>query len=491
MVSAKFGSAWQCMLPRLMNYYLISSRRHVLLQLLGVRTARNDSPIMLTLPPTLTRDTLSNATRNMFDNFNTPNLCIAEEAQVSAYAAGVLTATVVDIGWEHCTISPVLEQSGVVSHAVTRSDVGIRHVAIYLAHLLSKDESIVQTLITLDARRSARGEARVDNSKDLLAVRLFELAIQLISQGKVQTTLQGEGYASKVAREDEEEAEFDIAAALVAGREKAAVEEQERKNKAALEASIREAEEGAAPTGQGQADLLAQKGGIVQTGASKEEGSEIVQFQGITIKVAPGPLSQACEPLWDPSVLSSLRGRLAASAITSLGPLDLGSDFIHSDYSLFRSLPEMIASSITAAGEADKRAHLWETILPTGAPIRLLQNFSSGLAAACQACLVSSTGADQGHGPTSALAAGSGGISRDSPGIGGGLEDTSQPTIARCIKTPDYFAEYKDRTDLAPFLGATIYAKLAFTDPYGRLVTSKAVYNEKGPSATFMISAPS
>jgi actin-related protein 9 len=447
---------------------------------------------MLTLPPTLTRDTLATTTRTVFDTFNAPGLCIAEEAQVSAYAAGVLTATVIDVGWEHCTISPVLEQSGVVSHAVTRSDVGLRHVAVYLAHLLSKDESVVQALITLDARRSARGETGTDSSGDLLAVRLFELAIHLISQGKVQATLQGEGYANKVAREDEEEAEFDIAAALVAGRERAAIEEQDRKNRAALEASNREATQGVAPNNQGQAGLLADKDGQAQSGASKEEGSETVQFQGITIRVGPGPLTQACEPLWDPSVLSSLRGKLAASATSSLGPLDLGSAEIHSDYSTLRSLTETIASCIAAATEPERRAHLWETLLATGAPAKLLQNFPSVLVAACQTCLASTTGADQGQGPTSALVGiASGGVSRDSPGIGGGLEDTSQPTTARSIKTPDYFAEFKDRTDLAPFLGATIYAKLAFTDPYGRLVTSKAVYNEKGPPATFMVSAPS
>jgi actin-related protein 9 len=467
-------------------------RRHVLLQLLGIRTARNDSPIFLSMPPTLTRETLAFTTEQMFSLFNTPGLCIAEEPQVSAYAAGVLTATVVDFGWEQCTISPVFEQSGVMSHAVVRSDVGMRHVAIYLAYLLSRDESVVQALITLDARRNARvgTEGGDQGSGDQLAIRLFELAVHLIGQGKVKATLQGEGYATQVAREEEEEAEFDIAAALVAGREKAAIEEQERRNKAALEASDREANQGAAPTDQGQAMLLDGKG-QVQAGASKEEGAEIVQFQGVTIKVGPGPLSQACEPLWDPSVLSNLRGRLAASCNTSLGPLDVGTGHVDTDYSILRSLPESIASCIKAAADPERRAQLWETILATGAPIRLIQNFSSVLVAACQSCLASSHGADQGSGPISALASGSGGISRDSPGIGGTMEDTSQPTVARCIKTPDYFAEYKDRTDMAPFLGATIYAKLAFTDPYGRLVTSKAVYNEKGPSATFLISAPS
>lgn len=411
---------------------------------------------------------------------------------MSVYAAGTLTATVIDVGWEHCTISPVFEQTGIMHHAVTRSDVGLRHVAIYLSYLLSKDESVVQALIALDARRNAESEAGHDGSGEQLAVRLFELAVHLIGQGKVKATLQGEGYANKVAREDEEEAEFDIAAALVAGREKAAIAEQERRNRAALEASNREAAQDTATTGQGLGAVQGDGNrGEAQTGASREEGAETVEFEDITLTVGPGPLSQACEPLWDPSVLSILRGTLAASAVSSLGSLDLGSASVTGDFSTFRSLPESIASSIAAASEPERRAQLWETLLATGSPVRLLQNFTSVLTAACQATLASTHGADQGSGPTSALAAGSGGLSRDSPGVGGGLEDTSQPTQARCIKTPDYFAEFKDRTDLAPFLGATIYAKLAFTDPYGRLITSKAVYNEKGPSATFLVFAPS
>lgn len=479
---------------------LVAVWRHVLLHQLYIRTSQNDCPLLVSLPPTLTRDDLAHATRLLFENFNMPSLTIAEEPLLCAYAAGALTTTVVDFGWQHCTVAPVMESVGIIHTAVQRSDVGMRHVALYLAHLLSKDESVVQALIQLDAIRSARGDdaqqAGQEDASDTLALRLFELAVELINEGKVRAAVQGaEPGTEGRGQEREEESEFDVAAALVAGREKAAIEEQERRNRAALEAANQTAEETgvALPA---EAETLTRD---AQTGASDEEGAETVFFQGIRIRVAPGPLLQACEPLWDPSVLLSMRGRLARSSSLSMGPHDLGIHTVRSNYLSMRSLPETIASSINSVVDVDRRPQLWEMMLPTGAPVKLITNLNLALATASQDLLASNadnapgTSANPrygGGGGGSALAS-AGPTSRDSPGMGGDIEGGAQPTTARCIKTPDYFAEFKERTDLAPFLGATIYAKLAFTDPYGRLVTSKAVYNEKGPSASFMVSAPS
>jgi hypothetical protein len=41
------------------------------------------------------------------------------------------------------------------------------------------------------------------------------------------------------------------------------------------------------------------------------------------------------------------------------------------------------------------------------------------------------------------------------------LGRTSAGKTARLVKQPDYFAEFKDRPDLAAFLGATILAKVS------------------------------
>lgn len=455
-------------------------RRYVLIDRLQIRLAQNDCPLFVSLPASLSRDDLSHGTQLLFENFNLPSLTIAEEPLLCAYAAGTLTSTVVDFGWQHCTTNPILESSGLVHSAVQHSGVGIRHIILYLAHLLSKDESIVQALIKLDATRQAQNATSVNTEEagNTLALRLFELALALFDEGKLRASVQGEDASSKKDTGEEGD-EFDVAAALVAGREKAAVEEQERKNRAVAETDKQ-------PEGS--------VSDHVQTGASIEEGAETISFQGTRIKVAPGPLASACDVLWDPSLLTHLRGALASASTTSFGPSDLGATSPSSDFSVLRSLPETLAASIAAVPEVERRRQLWETLLPTGAPVRQIANLNSALVATCQSYLASNAdnapagGAFATNGPALASA---GPTSRDSPGVGGDIEGAAQPTHARCIKTPDYFAEFKDRTDLAPFLGATIYAKLAFTDPYGRLVLSKAAYNEKGPAASFLVSASS
>jgi actin-related protein 9 len=452
---------------------LLALCRHVLHQRLSVRTAHNDCPLLVSFPPTLSRDDIATATRLLFENFNVPSLSIAEEPLLSAYAAGSLTTTVVDFGWEHCTVSPVMENVGIVHTAVQRSDVGMRHVALYLAHLLGKDESVVQALIKLDATRSVRSGTATpvgaSEAGDTVALRLFELAIELIRESKLRASVHGAepGKTGDSRRhQQDDEADFDIAAALVAGRERAAIEEQERKNRLAMEESNKQGEE-TQVSQPGDSDNIAKD--VAQKGASDEEGAETVTFQGIQIRVGPTPLIQACEPLWDPSVLLSLRGRLALAARHSLGESDLGSALkLDTDFAALRSVPDTIASSIGSLADVDRRPQLWEALLATGAPTRLVANMNAALVIASQDRLASN--ADSAPGTTAAYAPPNGSLgsamasagpnSRDSPGVGGDVEGGAQPTTARCIKTPDYFAEFKDRTDLAPFLGATIYAKV-------------------------------
>lgn len=451
---------------------LVAVWRYILLTRLAIRTAHNDCPLLVSLPATLTRDDLSRATQLLFETFNVPSLSIVEEPLLSAYAAGTLTAAVVDFGWEHCTVTPVLEASGIVHSAVQRSGVGMRHVALYLAHLLSKDESVVQALIKVDATREARGSAAARGSNDAgsaLGERLFQLATLLLSAGKLKAGEEVTTGREGGGQDRSQEPEFDVAAALVAGREKAAVEEQERKNRAAIEAA-RLAEQGdGAPDGDAGQDG-ADETDAAQAGASEDEGAQTVTFQGIRIRVAPQALTQACDPLWDPTVLSALREKLAVAASASLGAADLGSHAPMGDgdgFSTLRSVPETIAASVAGVLDTDRRQQLWETLLATGAPARLIGNMNAALLEACQSCLASNAdsapgAAGGGFGGSAGPALASGGPnSRDSPGIGGGeLEGAAQPSIARCIKTPDYFAEFKDRTDLAPFLGATIFAKV-------------------------------
>ncbi|CAG8631561.1 4286_t:CDS:2, partial [Paraglomus occultum] len=55
-----------------------------------------------------------------------------------------------------------------------------------------------------------------------------------------------------------------------------------------------------------------------------------------------------------------------------------------------------------------------------------------------------------------------------------------QTRECKCLKIPEYFTAYKDRPDLAGFLGAAIVAKLVFPEPKNFI--TKIDYNENGPS---------
>jgi hypothetical protein len=119
-----------------------------------------------------------------------------------------------------------------------------------------------------------------------------------------------------------------------------------------------------------------------------------------------------------------------------------------------RSLPELISIAIASIPEDDKRALLWETLVVTGAPTIGLKGLAGAVTAAC-ANYVASASSNSGGG----MGMMTGGMD-GTPGIGAAERSSAQPTNVRSLRVPDYFAEFKERTDLAPFLGATIYGKV-------------------------------
>ncbi|OXG80619.1 RNA polymerase II transcription factor [Cryptococcus neoformans A2-102-5] len=68
------------------------------------------------------------------------------------------------------------------------------------------------------------------------------------------------------------------------------------------------------------------------------------------------------------------------------------------------------------------------------------------------------------------------------------LPSDCQPSKMRLLSIPDYFANFKKTTtELAPFLGGTLVAKVAFTDSTGKHSVSKVDYNTKGPEAIYVV----
>lgn len=61
----------------------------------------------------------------------------------------------------------------------------------------------------------------------------------------------------------------------------------------------------------------------------------------------------------------------------------------------------------------------------------------------------------------------------------------SLPLLA-LLTCSDYIANYKGATsDLAPFLGATMVAKVAFNDSAGKHYVTKIEYNAHGPASIY------
>ncbi|KAL9938967.1 hypothetical protein V8E36_001780, partial [Tilletia maclaganii] len=527
---------------------LIALWRHLLFDLLRIKRSRNDSHTLLALPAPIHRETYTTVAQIFFELFNAPALSIVETPLVSAFAAGTLTAVTVDIGWAGCTITPIVD-SEVRREAIVRTRVGTRLCTVWLAHLLAQDTSIVQELGRIASAGSAPSSS---SSSTQYTVRnlLVELAQLLLDEGHIRLTDEGDQTTGGAGAVDDD-GNLDIAAALVQGREKDLVEEQERKRAAEAEAAIAkeaEAEGGDSAVGADKAAAAAalkqeeeKKKKAGQPGGSTDPQAVTVDFRGRRITVGPSRFRFAEPMLSDPTLLHSVKlphlhhqhppppeselgpdldeeahgfgagvhegERIAPALLNSFHIADDEDDepnqardgttsLRSTTFNAALTLPEAIALAIqrtlaVTLGNAyldasvpwavsDRRVALWETLVVTGAPTRI-RGFTPALTAAFGLHV---SGAAQGQGGGGGIGGEDGGPEVGVPGLGG---PGAQPRNVRALKTPDYFAEFKDRTDLAPFLGASIYTKLTLGNTAATTFISKEVYNDRGPSAFFSV----
>ncbi|CAD6887792.1 unnamed protein product [Tilletia controversa] len=532
---------------------LIALWRHLLFDLLRIKRSRNDSHTLLSLPAPIHRDTYTTAAQVFFELFNTPALSIVETPLVSAYAAGTLTGVTVDIGWAGCSITPIVDCE-VRHEAIVRTRVGTRLCTIWLAHLLAQDSSIVQELGRIAGSAPSSAEASSSSSTTQSAVHelLVDLAQLLLEEGHIRMTDEGD-HSSARAHELDDEGNLDIAAALVQGRERDLVEEQERKKaaEAAEDAAAKGDEEaGGAAAAAKRAEAQKQLQQQGQAGGSTDPNAVTVDFRGRRITVGPSRFRFAEPMLADPTVLHAVKlpqlHRHPFLSPTAGGADEEGDDqagedergfgaglhegerlsqallqsFVLADdeddpsiskngkaittttFNSAMTLPEAIALAIqrtlsVTLGNAyldasvpfavsERRLTLWENLVITGAPTRI-KGFTPALTAAC-GLHVGAAAQGQGHGGGGA---GEGGEGAGLEGVGVvGLGPGTQARNVRALKVPDYFAEFKDRTDLAPFLGASIYTKLTLGNPAGTSFISKEAYNDRGPSVFFTILGP-
>ncbi|SNX86388.1 related to macronuclear actin 1 [Melanopsichium pennsylvanicum] len=455
---------------------MIALWNYILFHLLPIRRSHNDSNVLISLPLPISRATHAHLTQIFFEHFNSAAITIAEKPLLSCYGVGTMNACVVDLGYESCDITPVIE-CVVHSNANVKTDIGARHCILYLAHLLRRDQSLVKAIQTL-LRYTRKVSSTSSRQSDEAALKnaMFSLAQQLVEEGLVvdeEAVKKGAGGIASAVDGEDDEGNFDIAAVLVEGTKKHDEEEEERRR--AIEAHQGEEID--------EAILASITGEDGQAGGSTDEKAVLVHFRGLKLKVGPERF-RFIEPLFRPEILKDVAGAAelqigdepfgAGPILTEANDAEAHSIESHDsyptptespDWSQAIALPLGIANAISRIEDADRRPQLWENLVFTGQPAKIKT---------IQFEAISSLSDFVATEPTEAAQV----LAEPNP---------LQARNVRALKVPDYFSEFKDRNDLAPFLGGTIFAKLIFGDPQAKAFITKQNYNEVGPNQAFAV----
>ncbi|KAH9995621.1 actin family [Russula vinacea] len=165
--------------------------KYVLFTGLQLRRVQNESPVLLSLISGLPRAAYERTGQIFFERFN-------------LYAASALSGLVLDISDTHTDLTPIYDGLALPG-ARTTAPVGSRHCERFLAHLLRNNTSVSGVLAELALPPEEHPAA------------LRALARQVWRAGLVRVPVDG-----MAVREAEDEGVTDIAAVLVAGKEKAA-----------------------------------------------------------------------------------------------------------------------------------------------------------------------------------------------------------------------------------------------------------------------------
>ncbi|XP_006462073.1 hypothetical protein AGABI2DRAFT_193380 [Agaricus bisporus var. bisporus H97] len=282
--------------------------KHILFNRLERRRVQNESPVLLSIASGLPRTTYERICQMFFERFNVPGFGIVERPIVQMYATNSLSGVVVDIGDYETDITSIYD-GYIVHQGRTHLPLGLRDCEIYLAHLLRSNQSVMNTLSPPDHPLD----------QETLQTRLLELVQQLWKDGHIRVPSDGETAAP------EDEGVTDIAAIVVAGKEKAVIESGMKK-KATAKA----------------------------TAAELARAREIEAMDLLTVQFGAHSLTlgkerhRMCEPLFDPRLLNGLNG------------VALREDDIP-----LRSLQEVVAHAVNLT-DVDQRIYIRQGLALTG-----------------------------------------------------------------------------------------------------------------------------
>ncbi|KIY52936.1 actin-like ATPase domain-containing protein [Fistulina hepatica ATCC 64428] len=180
--------------------------RHALFRQISLRRLQNESPVVFSIATGLPRSSYERICQMFFERFNVAAFTILERPMAQIYATSVTTGVVIDIDYHKTDVTPVLDGIPVLSARVTTT-LGMHDCEIYLANLLRSNQSVMTAIESLQLSPADQQAA------------LLELVRNLWKEGHIKPPSHGE-----MASTLEDEGVTDIAAVLVAGKEKAVIE---------------------------------------------------------------------------------------------------------------------------------------------------------------------------------------------------------------------------------------------------------------------------
>ncbi|KAF9564275.1 actin-like ATPase domain-containing protein [Agrocybe pediades] len=284
--------------------------KYILFTRLQRRRVQNESPVLFSFPSGASRDTYERICQVFFERFNVAGFAILERPMAQLYAANSLSGVVVDIGEESTDITPIYD-GFIVNHTRTKVPLGMRHCTAYVASLLRANQFVMNAL----------SPPENPLSPESLHTALVELVQQLWKEDHIKIPSDGETAAP------EDEGVMDIAAIVVAGKEKAVIENNLKKKNAQNK----------------------------PTEADKKREREIEAMDLITVQFREHSLTigkerhRFCEPLFDPTLLNGVYGA------------DTAAD---DDYPLL-PLQDAVGFAVSNLDQ-DQRPYVWQGIFVTG-----------------------------------------------------------------------------------------------------------------------------
>ncbi|KAF9477757.1 actin-related protein [Pholiota conissans] len=240
--------------------------KYILFNHLQRRRVQNESPILFSIVPGLSRNTYERICQVFFERFNVAGFAILERPVAQLYAVDNLTGIVVDIGDEVTDITTVY--AGFILYTGrTRVALGLRHCQNYVAYLLRSNQSVMNAL--------SPPSNPLDPQK--LHATLLELVKQLWQEGHIKVPSDGETA--------EDDGVTNIAAIVVAGKERAVIESGMKKK-------------------------LNSKATVAEQARAREiEALDLitVQFREHSLTIGK-ERHRFCEPLFDPTLLAGIPG---------------------------------------------------------------------------------------------------------------------------------------------------------------------------------------